>query len=76
MPFIGRYYSDMWVRKNILKQTEEEIAEMMDEMSTEKIPLTPPMDPDMPAPPAPIANRPDVPNNPNKPAIPGQGDAY
>jgi len=76
MPFIGRYYSDMWVRKNLLKQTEEEIAEMMDEMSTEKVPLTPPMDPSMGAPPPPVANRPDVPNNPNKPAIPGQGDAY
>lgn len=76
MPYIGRYYSDLWVRKNILKQSDQEIAEMMDEMNTEKVPLAPPTDPGMPPPPPPIANRPDVPQNPGKPAIPGQGDAY
>ena len=34
-PYIGKYFSDMWVRKNILQQTDEEIAEMMQEISEE-----------------------------------------
>lgn len=67
MPFIGRYYSDIWVRKNILKMNEKEIADMMDEMNDEKVPLVPVQDPGMPAPPPPIAN---------KPNIPGTGDQY
>jgi hypothetical protein len=67
MPYIGRYFSDMWVRKNILRMDEKEIAEMMDEMGEEKVPLTQPLDPGQPAPPPPIAN---------KPNIPGTGEQY
>ena len=37
-PYIGKYYSDMWIRKNILKQTDEEIMEMMQEMAEEMPP--------------------------------------
>lgn len=32
-PFVGRYYSRTWVRKNILKQTDEEIAQMDKEIA-------------------------------------------
>lgn len=58
MPFVGRYYSDMWVRKNVLMQSDEDIAEMMDEMAGEEIPAVP-FSPDG-SPPAPVAQRPDV----------------
>jgi hypothetical protein len=70
-PYIGRYYSDLWVRKNILRQSEQEIADMMDEMASEKVPLTPMQDPGMPAPPAPIANRPSVENTRDTPNVSG-----
>jgi hypothetical protein len=71
MPYIGRYYSDMWVRKNILMQKENEIADMMDEMSGEKIPILPPSIDGQETPP-PIANRPKT----DSASIPGQGEAY
>ena len=90
MPYVGRYYSDLWVRKNVLHQSEEEIAEMMDEMSEEKVPIMPPTPEGMDMPPAPIANRPDTQNDmqqqsgqqpqQNVPAgsgvVPGKGQAY
>jgi hypothetical protein len=92
MPYIGRYYSDLWVRKNILHQSEEEIAEMMDEMAEEKVPMTAPTPEGMDQAPAPIANRPQTQNDmqqqqqpgqepqPNVPAgsgvVPGKGQAY
>ena len=63
MPFVGRYYSDMWVRKNVLQQTDEDIAEMMDEMDEEKSPMpTQGPDGEMQQQ-APMANRPDVETN-------------
>lgn len=34
-PYVGIYYSKMWIRKNILKQTEEDIAEIDAEMQQE-----------------------------------------
>jgi len=34
-PYIGRFFSDLWVRKNILKQTDDDIKQMMDEMKEE-----------------------------------------
>jgi hypothetical protein len=74
LPFIGRYYSDMWVRKNVLKQSEEEIIEMMDEMAEEKPPELPPMIDGQEQTPPPIANRPKV-EKPG-PNIPGTGAAY
>lgn len=84
MPYIGRYYSDLWVRKNILFQTEQEIADMMDEMAEEKVPMLPPQDPGMPAPPPPMANRPELEGTGQQGKtgvdqgsnVPGAGDAY
>lgn len=60
MPFIGRYYSDLWVRKNILKQSEEEIANMMDEMGEEEVPTLEPMVDGQDKLPPPVANRPQI----------------
>lgn len=74
LPFIGRYYSDMWVRKNVLKQSEEEIIEMMDEMAEEKPPELPPMIDGQEQTPPPVANRPKV-DKPG-PNIPGTGATY
>jgi len=34
-PYIGKYYSNAWVRKNILKQTDEDIEEINQEMVDE-----------------------------------------
>ena len=34
-PFVGKYYSQAWVRKNILMQTEEEIADIDKEINAE-----------------------------------------
>ena len=34
-PYVGRYYSAEWVRKNILQQTDEDIEEMDAEMANE-----------------------------------------
>ena len=34
--YIGRYYSVDWVRKNVLRQTEEEIRELDTQMNKEK----------------------------------------
>jgi len=67
MPYIGRYYSDLWIRKNILRMDEKEIADMMDEMADEKVPLAPPVPEGQAAPPPPIAN---------KPNVPGTGEQY
>jgi hypothetical protein len=85
-PYIGRYYSDLWVRKNVLNQSDEEIAEMMDEMSEEKIPMTAPPPEGMDKSPAPIANRPQVEGEENPPTsaettdnggmVSGTGAAY
>ena len=35
-PYIGKYYSTAWVRKNVLMQTEEEIKEMDKEMMDDR----------------------------------------
>ena len=34
-PFIGRYYSSKWIKKNVLRMTEEEINEMEKEIEEE-----------------------------------------
>jgi hypothetical protein len=34
-PFVGKYYSMMWVRKNILQQTEDDIEEINGQMEQE-----------------------------------------
>ena len=34
-PFIGKYFSEEWVRKNILHQTEKEIEDMMAQINAE-----------------------------------------
>ena len=38
-PFIGKYFSDIWVRKNILKQSDDDIKQMMEEISQEPAPV-------------------------------------
>jgi hypothetical protein len=35
-PYVGRYYSNEWVRENILKQSDEEIKEMDAEIAEEQ----------------------------------------
>jgi hypothetical protein len=35
-PFLGRYYSNRWVKKNILQMTDEQIEEMEKEMEEEQ----------------------------------------
>ena len=35
-PYVGKYYSMAWVRKNVLMQTEDEIEEMDEEMEEER----------------------------------------
>ena len=34
-PYLGKYYSSHWVKKNLLKQTEDEIEEMQAEMEAD-----------------------------------------
>jgi len=34
-PYIGKYYSSMWVRKNVLMQTDADIEQMEDEMKSD-----------------------------------------
>ena len=34
-PFVGRYYSSEWVKKNVLKMTEDEIEEMEKQIEEE-----------------------------------------
>ena len=36
-PYIGRFYSSTWIRKNVLGQTDEEIEIMQKEMTEDKI---------------------------------------
>jgi len=35
-PYIGKYYSSKWVKKNVLQMTEEEIEEMDSEIQADK----------------------------------------
>jgi hypothetical protein len=35
-PYLGRYFSSKWVKKNVLHMTDEEIEDMQDEMSEEQ----------------------------------------
>lgn len=43
-PYVGKYFSENWIRKNILKQTEEEIADMAKEISAEQTDIIQPVD--------------------------------
>jgi len=36
-PYIGRFYSAVWVRKNVLMQTDEEIEQMDSDMEEDKV---------------------------------------
>lgn len=38
-PFVGRYFSQMWVKKNILHMTDEEIEKMQAEIDSEPPPI-------------------------------------
>jgi hypothetical protein len=40
-PFIGKYYSSRWIKKNVLRMTEEEIIEMEKEIEEEGEQATP-----------------------------------
>lgn len=55
MPYVGRYYSNAWVRKNVLKQDEEDVIEIdneiHDEMDNEQYASTEMMPPDLTSPP-------------------------
>jgi uncharacterized protein YoxC len=66
-PYIGRYYSVQWVRKNILKQTDDDIEnmdrEMMEDGSAEAQQQA--MEPEQQAPPQQVVKK--------KPNIPGTG---
>ena len=33
--FVGKYYSEQWVRKNILRQSEAEIADIDKQIATD-----------------------------------------
>jgi hypothetical protein len=46
-PYLGRYYSSKWVKKNVLQMTDEEVEEMQEQMDEEQEqgigqPLNPP----------------------------------
>ena len=43
-PFVGRYYSKEWVRKNVLKQTDEDISEIDEQIANELANEPPPTD--------------------------------
>ena len=43
-PYVGRYYSQEWVRKNVLQLSDEEIAEMQKQIDSEPEPV--PLGPD------------------------------
>ena len=35
-PYTGRYYSQAWIQRNVLRMTDDEIAEMQEEIDEEK----------------------------------------
>ncbi len=43
-PFVGKYYSQGWIRRNILRLTEEEIAKMDKEIKKEQAMAPPPLE--------------------------------
>ena len=43
-PFVGRYYSTEWVKKNILKQTDEDIEEINRQIAEEQQAMAPAVD--------------------------------
>jgi hypothetical protein len=68
-PYAGKYYSHAWIRKNILRQTEEDIEEMDEDMEEEKDDerYNPPMDEQG----NPMTGGPGIPN-PGQPSPNGQ----
>lgn len=70
-PYVGKYFSQNWVRTNILKQTDQDIEEIDKEIEEERAKLEAQQPPEdmMPSPP------PDVAGLPGQPpaAIPGAG---
>jgi len=38
-PFVGRYFSQLWVKKNVLHMTDEEIEQMQEEIDSEPPPI-------------------------------------
>lgn len=47
-PYIGRFFSTEWVKKNILQQSDEDIAQMQEQIDSEPPPVPPGMDPNDP----------------------------
>lgn len=41
-PYVGRYYSMEWVRKNVLHQTDDDIAEIDEQIAKEQAAMAPP----------------------------------
>ena len=73
-PYIGKYYSEIWVRKNILKQSDEDIAEMMEQISEETPEISPEDQQQMDQQEQPpVSNQPAIKRKPN---VPGTGEAY
>ena len=73
-PYIGKYYSDMWIRKNILKQSDDDIAEMMQEMADEA-PIVSPAEQDQMQQDQQQPSQPAIKRKPNVPGT-GEGEAY
>lgn len=40
-PYVGRYYSQEWVKKNVMKLTDEEIEDMQKQIDSEPAPIDP-----------------------------------
>jgi len=56
-PFVGRYYSKEWVRKNVLQQSDDDILEIDEQMAAEAAaaaPVEPEVSPDMQQPVSPV----------------------
>jgi hypothetical protein len=60
-PYIGKYYSNSWVRKNILLQTDDDIAQMQKEIDEERAKEQPEGEP----PGEPVDDVPDADNQPS-----------
>jgi len=65
-PFVGKYYSQAWVKRHVLRMTEDEMAEMQDELEQEQKQEITSSDPAM----APVGELPAQPVAMQPPAMP------
>ncbi len=63
-PYVGVYYSQEWIKKNILKQSDEDIAQMNEQISREPPPLGMMGDPNSPDGGPPQGGQPNIQPNP------------